>query len=38
MKDQEGGPSSPVRRLRLLMIEDDVTDVELVLHVLKRGA
>ncbi|HXJ96403.1 MAG TPA: PAS domain S-box protein [Terriglobia bacterium] len=37
MKDQDGSASSPTRRLRLLMIEDDVTDVELALHELKRA-
>ena len=37
MKDQDVSASSPVRRLRLLMIEDDLADVELALHELKRA-
>src|SRR5215472_9582277 len=37
MKDQDVSASAPLRRLRLLMIEDDATDVELVLHELKRA-
>ena len=38
MKDQDVNASSPsARRLRLLIIEDDATDVELALHELRRA-
>jgi PAS domain S-box-containing protein len=38
MKDQDVNASSPsARRLRLLMIEDDATDVELAIHELGRA-
>ena len=38
MKEQDGNASPPSRRrLRLLMIEDDSTDVELALRELKRA-
>ncbi len=37
MRDPDANPSSPARRLRLLMIEDDPGDVELALHELRRA-